>query len=264
MVVSRAKDNKVDSLRFIVLMIGIVLVTIPILLMMVIARIFKFKSADKIPKLFHSILLKILGIRVSVHGALKQNVPLIVVSNHISWLDILVIGSSFPCYFIAKSDIAQWPIFGFLAKMQNTIFVNRKARGAAIGEQINDIINALKQNKTIVLFPEGTTSDGNKVLKFKSALLAAAKSQDTYQPFVQPLCLHYQKSVGMPFNRKKRPFVAWYGDATLIPHLKSMLHYTPIDVDIQIGEAFLYDTFNSRQDMAEYLENFMRNIYTAN
>lgn len=238
------------------------LVTIPMLLFAILARILKLKLADKIPKLFHTVLLKILGIRVTIQGVLKHNVPLIVVANHISWLDILVIGASFPCYFIAKSDIAGWPILGFLAKLQNTIFVNRKARGAAIGAQVIEITNALKQNKTIVLFPEGTTSDGNRILKFKSALLEAARAGDNYQPFIQPLCLHYQKTVGMPLNRNKRPFVAWYGDADLIPHLKSMLYYTPIDVNIQIGDAFLYDDFNSRQEMAEYLENFMRSVYT--
>ncbi len=240
---------------------GIVLVTIPLMLFAIMARLLKFKSAYKIPKLFHTILLKILGIRVTIYGQLKENVPLIVVSNHISWLDILVIGSSFPCYFIAKSDIARWPIFGFLAKLQNTIFVNRQARGTAIGEQVNDIVNALKANKTIVLFPEGTTSDGNKVLKFKSALLAAAKPDNDFKPLVQPLSLHYQKTIGMPFTRRNRPFVAWYGDAELVPHVKTMLRYTPIDVEIKIGDSVSYDDFNSRQDMAEYLENYMRLAY---
>ena len=239
------------------------LVTIPMLLCAFIARLFGLKSADKIPQIYHKILLRIVGVRVTVVGALKQNVPLVIVSNHISWLDILVISASFPCYFIAKSEIAGWPIFGFLAKMQNTIFVNRKARGSQIGEQVSDIANALKNNKTIVLFPEGTTSDGNRILKFKSALLAAAKATDNYQPFVQPLCLHYHKTIGMPMTRRHRPFVAWYGDMNLVPHIKTLLQFTPIDVDIQIGESFLYDNFNSRQEMAEHLEGFMRNAYSG-
>jgi 1-acyl-sn-glycerol-3-phosphate acyltransferase len=254
----------VNCLRFIFLIIGIVLVTIPILLSGFIARILRLKSADKIPQIYHKILLRIVGVRVTVQGALKLNVPLVVVSNHISWLDIMVISASFPCYFIAKSEIADWPIFGFLAKMQNTIFVNRKARGSQIGEQVNDIASVLKQKKTIILFPEGTTSDGNCILKFKSALLAAAKATDNYQPFVQPLCLHYQKMSGMPMTRTHRPFVAWYGDMNLLPHIKAMLRFTPIDVNIHIGEASRYDDFNSRQEMAEHLEGFMRNVYTNN
>jgi lyso-ornithine lipid O-acyltransferase len=249
-------------LRFLIVIIGFVLVTIPMLFFMLIAKILRLKFADKIPQFYHAVLLKILGVRVTICGTLKQNVPLVVISNHVSWLDILVIGSSFPCYFVAKSEIAGWPIFGFLAKMQNTIFVNRAAKGAKVGEQVNHISNALKNNKTIVLFPEGTTSDGNRLLKFKSALFAAAKATDTYQPYVQSIYLNYHKTNGLPMTRRHRPFVAWYGDADLVPHLKAMLSFTPIDVTLHIGDRFLYDDFKSRQEMAEYLENTMRLGYT--
>lgn len=245
-------------LRFFITILGFVIITIPMVVLMIVARIFRLKSAPKIPKLYHGLLLKLLGIRVTVSGNLKPNVPLIVISNHVSWLDILVIGSSFPCYFVAKSEIAGWPIFGFLAKMQNTIFINRAAKGTKVGKQVDQLSEILKQNKTVVLFPEGTTSDGNRVLKFKSALFGAAKPTDDYVPYVQQICLHYHKTTGMPMTRRHRPFVAWYGDADLIPHLKKMLSFTPVDVHIDIGQDYLYSDFISRQAMAEFLENTVR------
>ena len=176
----------------------------------------------------------------------------------------MVIGASFPCYFVAKSEIAKWPIFGFLARLQNTIFVNRKAKGSEINKQVNEIADALKANKTIVLFPEGTTSDGNKILKFKSALFAAAQIDNNQYADIQPLCLNYKYSLGMPVHRQQRPFLAWYGDMELLPHVKSMIKYTPITVFIHIGEPISYKNFNSRQAIAEYLENFMRQAYIVN
>lgn len=248
-------------LRFFIVALGFVVITIPMMLVMIITKTLKLKIYDKIPRLFHSLLLTLLGVRVTVSGSLKHNTPLIVISNHVSWLDILVIGSSFECHFIGKSEIANWAIFGYLAKLQNTIFVNRAAKGTKVGEQVNQINDTLKQNKTIILFPEGTTSDGNRILKFKSALFAAAKPSESCQPYVQQICLQYRKINGMPLTRSHRPFVAWYGDADLVPHLKTMLSFTPLDVHIQIGEAVLYNDFTSRQEMAEFLENSLRMTY---
>jgi len=245
-------------MHFIRVLTGIVIITIPLLIIALSLRLLRLSIAEYIPQYFHKLLLKILGVKVHIIGERKRDVPLIIAANHLSWLDIIVIGASFPCYFVAKSDIASWPIFGFLAKIQNTIFVNRKARGAEVGNQVSDLSKALKDKKTIILFPEGTTSDGNKMLPFKSALLAAAKAHDDYTPYVQPLCLKYNKVAGMPTHRKQRPFIAWYGDMDLVPHIKGILTQTPITVELRFSEAILLSDFENRQKMAQYLEKSMR------
>ncbi|MFT6073016.1 MAG: 1-acyl-sn-glycerol-3-phosphate acyltransferase [Alphaproteobacteria bacterium] len=256
------KDNRVIFLRLTIVLMGVVLVTIPLLLLAISARLLRLSVADKIPQYFHRCLLKLFGVSVKIAGERKQKCPLIIVANHLSWLDIMVIGASFPCYFIAKSDIASWPVLGFLAKIQNTIFVNRKAKGADIGTQVKNITEALKKNKTIILFPEGTTSDGNKTLPFKSALLAAAKKNDDYQAYVQTLCLNYHEISGMPVHRKQKPYIAWYGDMGLLSHVKDVLSQSPITVQLCFGSCILYDAFETRQKMAKYLENSIRSTYT--
>lgn len=231
--------------------------------MAILARLLKLPIAEKIPQYFHKYVLRAFGIKVKIKGTRKTNVPLIIAANHLSWLDIMVIGASFPCYFVAKSDIASWPIFGFLAKIQNTIFVNRKARGSEINSQVNALSDALNKKKTIILFPEGTTSDGNKILPFKSALLAAAKESDTYTPYIQPLCIRYNSVAGMPTHRQQKPFIAWYGDMDLMPHVKEILAQSPITVELKFGDSFLFSEFESRQQASKFLEENMRQIYAS-
>ncbi len=250
------------NIRFIAILTGIVLVTIPLLMLALTTRLLRLSVAEKIPQYFHQFILKFFGVTVHIIGERKQNVPLIITANHLSWLDIMVIGASIPCYFVAKSDIATWPILGFLAKIQNTIFVNRKAKGSEVSNQVNDLTKALKNNKTIILFPEGTTSDGNKLLPFKSALLAAAQPTKHYIPYIQTLCLKYNKVSGMPVHRKQRPFLSWYGDMDLLPHVKGILTQSPISVELQFGDPVLYSDFENRQKLAKYLENNLRNAYT--
>lgn len=250
--------SKVNHIRFLMVIIGFVLVTIPLLLLILNAKLLRLKFADKIPQYFHKIILKILGVHVEISGDLKKDSPLIIVSNHISWLDIPVIGSQFPCYFIAKSEISCWPVLGYLAKLQNTIFVNRKAKGAEISAQVQEISDTLKAHKPIILFPEGTTSDGNRILPFKSALLAAAKGDETYQPYVQTLNINYNKIAGMPTRRDQKPFIAWYGDMDILSHLKSIFRVTPITARLSLGQVMTYDNFVSRQTMAKHLETEIR------
>src|SRR5690606_12850271 len=117
------------------------------------------------PRLWHRLVLRLVGMRVHVHGAPASARPLLIASNHVSWTDIMALGATTDVHFIAKAEVAGWPVFGRLAKLQRTLFVDR-ARPRKAGEQAGAIAERLANGEPMVLFAEGTTSDGNGVLPF--------------------------------------------------------------------------------------------------
>lgn len=214
-----------------------------------------------IPQKYLQWMCKLLRIHIHIIGTPLTNVPVLYTANHWSWMDIPVLGSVLKCSFVAKSDIAGWPIFGLLAKLNNTIFVNRSARQDALN-QANMITEHFKQNKAVILFAEGTSNDGNRVLNFKSSLFSVAKPMDNIKPFVQPVTLYYNRLYNMPLGRSNRPYVAWYGDMDVIPHLIKMIGLGPIEVVISFGDAVSYDDFGCRKALTEYVEKSVRSEYT--
>ncbi|MBS7539682.1 lyso-ornithine lipid O-acyltransferase [Ancylobacter lacus] len=190
-----------------------------------------------IPPVFHRLLLALIGVRVTSHGTPAGDRPLIIVANHVSWLDIPVLGSRMPLGFIAKSEVGRWPGIGMLARLQRTVFVDRSSR-AATG-RVNEAIAArLREGDPVVLFAEGTSSDGNRVLPFRSALLGATREAFGGGPgaVVQPVAIAYVRQAGLPLGRARRPLVAWYGDMDLVPHLAEVLRRGAIDVELHFGE----------------------------
>ena len=128
---------------------------------------------------YYRVLCALLRIRVRVNGAPMHDRAVLYVSNHVSWADILVIGSLAPVAFIAKREVASWPLVGITAKMQRTVFVDRTRRHQT-GEAVADIVKRLKDGVSVVLFAEGTSSDGNRVLPFRSALLGAVEEASAH------------------------------------------------------------------------------------
>ena len=143
--------------------------------------------------------------------------PVLFACNHMSYSDIAILGSLLPASFVAKAEVANWPLFGLLAKLQRTVFIDRRATKAT--EQRDEMICRLEGGDSMILFPEGTSSDGNKVLPFKSALFGVAQVEPHGQPLlVQPVSLAYTRLDGMPVGRALRPYFAWYGAMTLVSH----------------------------------------------
>jgi 1-acyl-sn-glycerol-3-phosphate acyltransferase len=142
----------------------------------------------------------------------------IFISNHISWLDIIVIGQYFPAYFVAKSDISSWPVIGYLAKQGDTIFI-RRGNKQHIKTTAEKMVWLLKQNGNIVAFPEGTTTRGDQVLHFHSSLFQPALLTRTA---IQPVALQYQGEA-----KEHAPYV---GDDVFVPHLIKMLTLDKIEV----------------------------------
>lgn len=197
-----------------------------------------------LPLWFHRILLRLFNVRVTERGKPPGETATLVVSNHVSWLDIPVIGSLHPVSFIAKSEIENWPVVGLFARLQRSVFIDRQRKKATA--EVNDALaHRLVKGEAVVLFAEGTTSDGNRLLPFRSSLVGAAQAAlmhgSVERVLLQPLAISYARRHGMPVTRRDRPFIAWYGDMDLAPHLKMFVRATPLDVVVTWGEPIPFN-----------------------
>lgn len=220
-----------------------------------------WKLAARLPPWWHRRALAALGVRVHVHGAPDPVRPLLVTPNHASWLDISVIASLMPISFVAKAEVATWPLFGLFAKLQRTVFVDRTRRTAA-GKAAGELGARLAAGDCMVLFPEGTSSLGDGVLPFRSALLGAARAAidagGHAEVRVQPLTVAYTRIGGMPIGRAERPRIGWTGDMDLAPHLWGVFTAGGIDVDVVWGTARPFGAGTDRKALAGELERAVR------
>jgi 1-acyl-sn-glycerol-3-phosphate acyltransferase len=225
---------------------------------------FNFKSRKTFPSTFNRYLCWLFGIRITVFGKPIQDRGVLMVGNHTSYFDILVLSSLAQISFVAKSEVAGWPIFGILAKLQQAVFVER-ARRSQTGEARDQIRERLLAGDALVLFPEGTSNDGNRVLPFKSALMGAVETEigkdpqgrPLYVP-VQPVSLAYVGVHGIPMGRENRPLYAWYGDMELVPHLWEALLSGPMEVVVEFHPPITVDAAGGRKAMAAQVEAIVR------
>src|SRR3977135_3734891 len=208
-----------------------------------------------------------MGVRIREVGTRSTASPALILSNHVSWLDICVITALAPVVFVAKSEVARWPVFGWLAKLQRTIFIDRRARHQT-GAATREIADRLLGGDAVVLFAEGTSSDGIRVLPFRSSLVGAvhhALGDSTHHSHVtvQPMSLAYVRLSGVPMGRALRALVAWSGDAALIPHLLRVLSSGAVDVTVSWGEAVAYDMSADRKAIARESEKSVRRMTAA-
>ncbi|WP_128290329.1 lysophospholipid acyltransferase family protein [Afifella aestuarii] len=189
--------------------------------------------AKIVPLYWHRFVLRLFDIHLFVHGKIAGERPLLLLANHISWLDIPVLSAIAPVSFIAKKEVADWPLFGLFAKLQRSVFIDRERRHQT-GKAADEIAGRLVAGDVMVLFPEGTSSDGNKVLAFRSAIVGAAQRSfsDGRPVTLQPVAIAYTRMLGMPFGRQHRPWVAWYGDMDLLPHLSRLMSQGAVDVHV--------------------------------
>jgi lyso-ornithine lipid O-acyltransferase len=218
-------------------------------------------SAGWLPVYVYRLFLRLFRIRVTVQGSPPKDRPTLVLSNHVSWLDIPVLGSLAPLSFIAKSDVADWPVIGFYARLQRCIFIDR-ARKSHTTYVNTEVAHRLAQGDAIVLFPEGTTSDGNRLLPFRSALVGAARAalqEPTLRCIdLQPLAIVYARRNGLPVTRRERPALAWYGDMDLAPHLAALLREGSIDVVVRWCEPIPFDAGSDRKRATAAAETAVR------
>jgi 1-acyl-sn-glycerol-3-phosphate acyltransferase len=218
---------------------------------------------NRLPRYWHKFALRMIGVRVHVHGEPERRRPLMVAANHASWLDILVLASITDATFVAKSEVRDWPIFGTLAKLQRSIFIKREERRQT-REQADEMASRLNAGETVVLFPEGTTTSGNRLGEIKSSLFAAASSAAHFAPdgvvHVQPVAIAYTRIHGMAMGHYHRPVAAWPGDVPLVPHLLGILKTGAIDVEVRFGETADVTPATSRKHVSAFVRDQLRDM----
>ena len=220
-------------------------------------------SPTIIPRIWHRLVTRVLGFRVTVHGEMTGQRPLMLASNHVSWSDITVLSGIASVCFIAKSELGGWPIFGTLARLQRTIFVERQHRRTS-GEQASELAGRLAAGDVMVLFAEGSTSDGNLIMPFKSTLFGAAemaiRSGAAEKVAIQPVAITYTRVHGMPMGRLHRRLAAWIGDMDLVPHLASVLREGAMDVEVRFGAPVEFDAAGDRKAVTRQMEDSVRTM----
>lgn len=215
------------------------------------------KAARQLPYWYHRAVCRLLGIRTEVEGAIARDRPVLVVANHVSWLDIPVLSSVAPLSFIAKREVGTWPGVASLARLQRTVFVDRTRR-TAVGQVASEMSKRLAAGETLVLFAEGTSTDGNRVMPFKTALFSAAFAEEIPDLCVQTLSLTYTRLHGIPLGRADRSLVGWYGDMEMTDHAWELLKAGPLDAQIKIGEPIPLAEFAGRKPLAQHTEAVVR------
>ena len=223
------------------------------------------KASRRFPNWYHTQVCRLMGLHLSIEGELAPGKAVLLVSNHTSWLDIPVLSAVAPVSFVAKNEVGTWPFVASLARLQRTVFVDRTRRQAA-GEAAGEIMERLAAGETIVLFAEGTSSDGNRVLPFKTSLFGAVKAGARTLPdpqtasiaVVQTAAVVYTHLRGIPLGRADRPRVAWYGDMEMQSHAWHVLKSGPLRVVIRIGLPVPLEAFADRKELALKSEREVR------
>ena len=176
-------------------------------------------------------MLKSLGIEYTVEGVPPTHG--LVVSNHLSYIDILIFSAAMPCFFVAKMEIVGWPFFGKAARSGGTIFVDRSSLASAqsVAEQMTERLK-LPIPIPVLLFPEGTSTDGSQVIRFHSRLIDPATSLGVP---ITTACVRYVLPPGIEERE-----LCWYGDETFVNHLWKVLGVTGYVAEVQFGEPRVY------------------------
>ena len=232
-------------------LLGYLCLTLVLMLPQALLVMLGARSAERLPLLYHRLCCRLMGIDIATVGTISRHRPTLFVSNHTSYLDITVLGALVPGSFVAKAEVAKWPLYGWLAKLQRTVFVDRKRSTSHL--QRDQLQQRLDAGDNLFLFPEGTSNDGNRVLPFRSALLSVAEAPSSEASLmIQPVSVAYVALNGIPMGHGLRPLVAWYGDMTLGPHLWQFSRLGKVTVVVEFHPPVDLKDAGSRKDLARY------------
>ncbi len=262
------KGPEMQSLRASLILLGFFAFTFPLMPVQLLLLAIKSRHARTFPHWYHRNVCRLLGIRIHVEGKLANDRPVFVVANHVSWLDIPVLSAVGPVSFVAKREVSGWPFVSWLAKLQRSVFVDRTRRIMA-RHSASEIARRLAGGDTMVLFAEGTSSDGNRVMPFKTALFAVAglgpiaENDMSEEICTQTLALAYTHRYGLPLGRRGRSNVAWFGEKELASHAWAILKEGPLDVRVKIGGPIALSQFQDRKSLALFSERRVREDVVA-
>ena len=202
---------------------------------------------------FHRGVARLFNLEIEYQGDLLADRPTLYLCNHVSYIDVFVLGSILPGSFIAKSEVAGWPVFGKLATYQNTLFFERKARRAA--QQVEIMRQHLSEKSNLILFPEGTSTPGTHVEPFRSSLLAAAEADDVP---LQPVTVAYTHYDGHRMDQDERDYYAWYIPMPFLSHFLDGLGLRRARAKVIFHEPVRVADFESRKACARHCEEAVR------
>ncbi len=227
--------------------------TFALMPMQALAVLFDLPLQRTMPLWYHRRCCRLLGFRVETRGRKSTVHPTLYASNHASYIDIMVLGSLIEGSFVAKAEVASWPLYGWLARLQRSVFVERRGREAVTHR--DEMSNRIERGDDLIMFPEGTSSDGNRVLPFKSALFSVAERRPRGEALlVQPISIAYTRLDGMPMGRYLRPLFAWYGDMDLGSHLWHAVGLGQVTVTVEFHPPVTVDDFGSRKALSEHCQ----------
>jgi lyso-ornithine lipid O-acyltransferase len=211
---------------------------------------FPGRAKVRFGRFYHATLCRLIGLRVRVIGTLATESggpagrPVLFLSNHSSWLDILVLGGVLDACFVSKAEVAGWPLINIVAKLGRTVFVSRSRRST--GREADAMRAHMAAGESLIIFPEGTSNDGTRTLPFRSSLLGAADAARQ----VQPVSLVYDRLGGLPACRRDRPLFAWYGDMDIGSHFWRIARRSGARATILLHEPFAPEALPNRKALA--------------
>ncbi|MGH6857123.1 MAG: lysophospholipid acyltransferase family protein [Methylocella sp.] len=209
-----------------------------------------------LPVTFGRALAALLRLDVVANRAAPPEGPRLIAANHVSWLDIVVLCSVEPVCFLAKREVEAWPVVSAFARLQETVFVDRRRRRTIPAANVA-MARRMLAGRPVLLFPEGTTGDGAALRKFRSSHFAAARDLLAMASGVETVCV---QPVALRYSS---PAAAWRGDATLLPHLWSILKGEPIRCDLDFGKPLAYARGDSRKAIAGETESAIAGMLAA-
>jgi 1-acyl-sn-glycerol-3-phosphate acyltransferase len=206
------------------------------------------------------VILAIIGVRCVVQGAAAEKRPLLLVTNHTSYLDILLLGSLLPVRFTPKSEIARWPVIGSVCRLTGCVFIERRATRTTDNQ--DKLLTAMEEGAMVSLFPEGTTNDGRHILPFRSSFFSLAERNFGGTPLkVQPAVIRYTHINGMPIGYGQMPMIAWYGDMALLPHAAQLLKLGAIRAEVIFLEPVDISAFENRKALAAHCQSVIEKSF---
>ena len=219
-----------------------------------------------LPRLFHTLGCIFLGMKVNVIGTPSSDKPTLIVSNHISWTDIIAVGSKANVTFVAKSEIKNWFFVGFMASLQRTLYVDRKRRSDA-HRASKEMGERMASGGAVLLFAEGQSDIGTHVLPFRSALIGAAQhamqEAGAGEVMIQPLTIAYTKLQGLPVGRTDRSFIAWIKSKSVKQNIVEILTGGTREVTLAFGTPRPLTADSDRKKVAKEAEIEVRRMLVA-
>lgn len=229
-------------------LLGFILLTLLMVPLGLLCRISKNpRYVLRLSQRYFQLCSLVIGLRVSVKGEIQNQEPLLLVSNHISYLDILALGSAAPITFIPKSEISGWPFIGSLCRLIGCVFVDR--RRSQTKQNMAAIHEGIAQGKALTLFAEGTTGSGKTMQTIRSSYFQLV--EEFAGPLtIQPVYISYDRVHGLPMDESTRYRIAWVGDEELVPHLTELLTLGVIDVTVHFLPPINLSNCKTRKDIA--------------